>query len=294
MTTVGVVGGLSVDHLVTEGAGVRFNCLGGPALFAALGSHTVAGVEIRVCTVIPDDEPRFMEQLAAFGVDLTHCTSTTAANRLWILNSPQGRRIIATAAPDGLEQSNDATAEPAPSFFRGLDGLLLSSPASGLHPGLAPPVTAVDPHQVEAHNRGLEYWQEIAASATVLLPSRVQVASFHPDPETALALLLAATGRPVIARLDADGILVMEPGRTTALQDREVRVVDSTGAGDASAAAITAALARGEDLATAAAFGISAARLVLSDWGHLGLTAGIRLDEPFSSITITHKENKVV
>jgi sugar/nucleoside kinase (ribokinase family) len=300
MTTVGVVGGLSVDHLVTEGAGVRFNCLGGPALFAALGSHTVAGVEIRVCTVIPDDEPRFMEQLAAFSVDLTHCTSTTAASRLWILNSPQGRRIIATAAPyglelaDGQEQSNDATAEPTPSFFRGLDGLLLSSPASGLRPGLAPPVTAVDPHQAEAHNRGLEYWQEIAASATVLLPSRVQVASFHPDPETALALLLAATGCPVIARLDADGILVMEPGRTTAMQDPEVRVVDTTGAGDASAAAITAALARGEDLATAAAFGISAARLVLSDWGHLGLTAGIRLDEPFSSITITHKENKVV
>jgi sugar/nucleoside kinase (ribokinase family) len=300
MTTVGVVGGLSVDHLVTEGAGARFNCLGGPALFAALGSHTVAGVEVRLCTELPDDEPRFTEQLAAVGVDLTHCTRTTAASRLWILNSPQGRRIIGTAAPDGLElvggqeQPKDATASPAPSFFRGLAGLLLSSPASGLDPRLTPPVTAVDPHQVEAHSRGLEYWQEIADAATVLLPSRVQLASLHPDPETAAALLLAATGCPVIARLDVDGILVVEPGRTSAVRDPEVRVVDTIGAGDASAAAITAALARGEDLATAAAFGTSAARLVLADWGHRGLTGGIRLDEPFSSITITNKENKVV
>lgn len=300
MTTVGVVGGLSVDHLITEGAGARFNCLGGPALFAALGALAVAGASVRLCTALPDDEPRFAELLTAAGVDLAMCTRTTSAHRLWILNSPQGRRIVSTASPDGLELADDqaqpdrAKATPGPSFFDGLDGLLLSSPMGDPTERLSAPVTAVDPHQREALRRGLKYWQDIALAATVLLPSRVQLASVHPDPETAAGILFNATGCPIIARLDSDGLLVVQPGQTTSVRDPKARVVDTIGAGDASAAAITAALARGEDLTTAAAFGASAARLVLSDWGHLGLTRRIRLDKPFSSITITNKENKVV
>ncbi|WP_026554334.1 carbohydrate kinase family protein [Arthrobacter sp. 35W] len=290
MTTLGIEGGLTVDHLVTEGTGTRFRCLGGPGLFAALGALVVAGTQVRLHAQLPDDEPRFEALLRRTGVDIRFCLRTPKALRLWILNSTEGRRILPTSSPDGLELAGthldpDSGDDAGPSgFFEGLDGLLLSSPRLPLHALKRAPVVGVDPDQRAAMLLGFDYWMALAEQATVLLPSRVQLRQIHDDARDAARMLATRTGRPVIARLDSDGLLVIDGGQAWTVQDPEVRVVDTIGAGDASAAAIVAALASGSSLIESAAFGASAARLVLSDWGHDGLLLDGPLTRPYENL----------
>ena len=92
----------------------------------------------------------------------------------------------------------------------------------------------------------------------------------------------------MIARLDRDGMVVITADGEWTVRDPDVQVVETTGAGDSSAGAIVAAWTAGADLATAAAYGVSVARLALSDWGHEGLLTE-PLTEPFPAITITRK-----
>jgi len=103
MTDVGISGGLSIDHVVTAPTGARFDQLGGPGLYAALGASLVAGSRVRLHTALPRSTPAFTRTLRAAGVDLTSCSEVPEVPRLWILHSAQGRRIVPTTPPPGLE-----------------------------------------------------------------------------------------------------------------------------------------------------------------------------------------------
>jgi sugar/nucleoside kinase (ribokinase family) len=296
--TVGIVGGLSVDHLVREPADIRFpasreaarfHCLGGPGLYCALGARLVAGTAVRLLADLPVAAPAFTDVLGEAGVDLTNCGSTPDVPRVWILTSARGRRIVPLDAPAGSEFDAGHDPGPAPppvgeAFRAGLDGLLYSSPGR-LEP--APTLTGVDPDQRLVLRHGMEYWQSIASRPGVLLPSRVQLASVAPDPRAAARELAVHLRMPVVARLDVDGMHAVDPaGARWSITDDAVEVVETTGAGDASAAAIVAALAQGADLPTAAAYGVSAARIALSDWGCDALLAASPLTAPLDGIRI--------
>ena len=301
MTLVGVHAGLSVDHLVSEPAGAQFSCPGGPALFAALGARLVTGTDVRVSCPLPQDDPRFARIFDKLGVERRHCHQVPTVPRLWILNSARGRRIIAQDAPTGTElgeqgrepeegQSNeDPLPSPTAGFEAGLDGLVASSPAE--RPAAdATTVVGVDPHQTLVAQEGLRHLRRVVSARSVLLPSRVQLTLLDRDPRRAARSLAAGLGLPVIARLDVDGSYVVTADGVWSVQDRAVTVVETTGAGDASAAAVVAALAAGADLVEAALFGTSNARIALADWGHAALAAGTPLSRPFPDIT-TRKEN---
>jgi sugar/nucleoside kinase (ribokinase family) len=268
--TVGIVGGLSVDHLVREPVGVRFHCLGGPGLYAALGARLVAGTAVRLLADLPADTPAFTVVLRNAGVDLTHCRGTPDVPRVWILTSARGRRIVSLDAPAGSEFDTGGDRDPAQppvgeAFRTGLGGLLYCSP-SRLEP--TPTLTGVDPDQRLVLRHGMEYWQSIRSDPGVLLPSRVQLATVAPDPTAAARELAIRLRMPVVARLDADGMHAVDPnGSQWSITDHDAEVIETTGAGDSSAAAIVAALAHGADLPTAAAYGMSTARVALSGWG---------------------------
>ena len=288
-STVGVVGGLSVDHLVREPAGARFHCLGGPGLYAALGARLVAGTDVRLLADLPAAEPRFADVLGQAGVELTHCRSTPDVPRVWILTSARGRRIVPLEAPAGTEFDTGDDPEPrlppvSPDFRHGLGGLLYCAPD---RIEATPARTGVDPDQRLVLQHGMRYWQSIAVPHGVLLPSRVQLASVAADPRAAARSLATRLGVPVVARLDVDGMHAVDPaGGEWSITDDRVEVVETTGAGDASAGAIVAALAQDADLPTAAAYGISAARVTLSAWGCEGLLAGGPLPEPLAGIRV--------
>jgi sugar/nucleoside kinase (ribokinase family) len=179
---------------------------------------------------------------------------------------------------------------PSERFLAGADGVLFCSPPALPDTG-ANLLVAVDPDQRYVRAHGDDYWRAVAVPGGVLLPSRVQLAGVDADPRRAARRLVATTGVRVIARLDADGMLAVDTdGRRWTVTDDNVRVVDTTGAGDASAGAIAAALNAGADLATAAAYGVSAARIVLSDWGHVALARADRLTAPLPGIRVVDVE----
>lgn len=290
MTVVGVRGGLSVDHLVHAGAGVRFDELGGPGLFGALGAGLVAGTQIRLYARLPDDEPRFAKLFQELGFDTSASVREPTAMRLWILNSQQGRRIVTTSStgPVELEGGTESADDPDDVPVTGeIDGLLDSSPLE--RPVVAEAVrVGVDPHQLPLQAEGPDYLRRVSPPNALVLPSRVQLRLIDPDPLAAARGIQARFGLDVIARLDRDGMVVITSDGEWTVRDPDVQVVETTGAGDSSAGAIVAAWTAGADLATAAAYGVSVARLALSDWGHEGLLTE-PLTEPFPAITITRK-----
>ncbi|MEU0068761.1 PfkB family carbohydrate kinase [Streptomyces sp. NPDC006332] len=297
MTLVGVHAGLSVDHLVTEPVGARFSCPGGPALFAALGARLVAGTHVRVSCPLPEDDHRFARIFDGFGIDRIHCHQVPTVPRLWILNSARGRRIVTqdtTAGteletPDQRPEPQDRPPAPTAGFEDGLDGLVASSPTE--RPAANPDTrVGLDPHQVLVADQGLEYLRRVVSATTVLLPSRVQLALLDVDPRRAARSLAAGLGLPVVARLDAEGSYVVADDGIWSVRDRAVTVVETTGAGDACAAAVVAALSAGADPVEAAMFGTSVARFALAGWGHEALAAATPLARPLPDIT-TRKEN---
>ena len=77
------------------------------------------------------------------------------------------------------------------------------------------------------------------------------------DAETIAGRLLASS-RSVVLTLGGDGVVVADASGVTRLPAKKVTVVDTTGAGDAFAGALAAALATGSDLNTAVLKGIDA------------------------------------
>ncbi|MGO4689188.1 PfkB family carbohydrate kinase [Glaciibacter sp. 2TAF33] len=291
--TVGVSGGLSVDHLVVAPTGARFNQLGGPGLYAALGARLVDGAAVRLSADVPRDDPRFDQLFTELGIDHTQCAYVGSASRLWILNSDQGRRIVFTSAQGNVEleteestvESFDFASVPA-AFYRGLDGLLESSP-DRLPPTEATTIVGIDPHQLRVLSGGLDYLREVSPERAVILPSRVQLTLIDNDPKAAARTIATTLGSPVVARLDREGMYVVSEDGTWSVHDNDVTVYETTGAGDSSAAAIIAALSGGADLVTAAMLGVSVARLAVADWGHLVLSGATPLINPFNGITAT-------
>jgi ribokinase len=88
-----------------------------------------------------------------------------------------------------------------------------------------------------------------------------------PADAQAIARRLLATSKSVVITLGADGVIVADADGITHLEAEHVRVVDTTGAGDAFAGALAAALAARKDLAEAVRVGIAAGSAAVQ---HLG------------------------
>ena len=79
-----------------------------------------------------------------------------------------------------------------------------------------------------------------------------------PADAVTIAERLLATSRSVVITLGADGVVIGEPAGVSRLDAERVTVVDTTGAGDAFAGVLAAALAGGANLVDAAKAGIAA------------------------------------
>jgi ribokinase len=88
-----------------------------------------------------------------------------------------------------------------------------------------------------------------------------------PADAATIARRLLETSKSVVITLGADGVVVGDSNGVTHLDAERVTVVDSTGAGDAFAGALAAALAAGSGLADAARAGLAAGTAAVQ---HLG------------------------
>ncbi len=295
MSTVGIDGGLSVDHLVRVGEAPHFFEVGGPGLFAALGARLVNGTKVMLRSALPSSVPEFREVLTAADVDLSLCGVARDVPRVWMLDSPEGRRLVLTGPPDGLEIAEADEAPVARSTVRtkgfpSLDALLLCSPLRLPADVKNALVVGVDPEQRKTNAKSLSYWKRMTIpQKTVLLPSRVQLASVDEDSFRAVLRLHEILNVPIIAKLDVDGAFAVDESGAWHVHDEAVQVVETTGAGDAMAGAALAAIASGCDIATATALGVSVARLALSDWGAGGLINSQPLTRPLRGVRTRRK-----
>ncbi len=295
MTTLGIEGGLSVDHLVRVGEAPHFFQLGGPGLFSALGARLVTGTKVMLRTALPSSVPQFSEVLMAAEVDLSLCDAVRDVPLVWMLDSPEGRRVVLTGPRDGLEiaevdEPPAARSSAKTKLFPSLDALLLCSPLRLPADAKNAVVVGVDPEQRKTNAKSLSYWKRLTIpQRTVLLPSRMQLASVDEDAFRAVLRLHEILNVPVIAKLDVDGAFAVDESGAWHVHDEAVRVVETTGAGDALAGAVLAAIASGRDIATATALGVSVARLALSDWGAGGLMNSRPLTRPLSGVRTRRK-----
>ena len=137
--------------------------------------------------------------------------------------------------------------------------------------------------------RGMRVPEERTARLLKLRPllhlnraEALQMAHTGSLPE-AVSSLSAATGRPVVATLGADGAMVSEPGKPPLHIPGvpAVRVVDTIGAGDAHAGAVMLALSRGKSLADAAAFANKVSAHVVAQEGAVLEDGAVLLETPF-------------
>jgi ribokinase len=95
----------------------------------------------------------------------------------------------------------------------------------------------------------------------VLTPNALEAAAIggERDPVAAGRAIARRTRAPVLVTVGADGALLVDGDRVTALPAPAVEVVDTTGAGDAFNGVLAAALAGGDDLEDAARRAVEAA-----------------------------------
>lgn len=253
---VAVEGGLTVDHLVTEGASAHFSVPGGPGLYACLGAaaalrHSGDDAAVRLLWPLSPHAHATIELLKDALIDLSHCPSGPALPRLWILNSAEGRRVLPTAAPvhghelsENIDSAEKEQWQPSLGALTGVDVLLRSAPARPATNVPGQTIVVIDPDQRVIAAGGMTAFVTLSQGAHVLCPSRVQLSLIGPDPVQAALALRESTQRAVVARLDADGCLVLpsEGGAWRVWHERAV-VVDTTGAGDSHAGALAASLA---------------------------------------------------
>ncbi|TDE95001.1 carbohydrate kinase family protein [Occultella glacieicola] len=293
MRTVLVDGGLSRDHLVTVGQPPRFDEPGGPGVYASLAAvlavsllrhRSAESMQVALSTTLPRADEDIRAVLAGAGVDLSLCVDGPAIPKLWILNSPQGRRIVRTAASataHELDETDDlGTAPPAQLGATAPDVLLRCAPTRALE-GRRPAVTLVDPDQQSLAVGGWDYVAELTPRTDVYLPSRVQLTQLGADPVEAAWELRRRTGRSVVARLDAEGSLVLPPGGGAwRVAAGTVDVEETTGAGDSHAGALAAALAQpGTTLVDATLIATAAVAHNLAAPGIAGLIGGDEITE---------------
>lgn len=286
---VGVVGGCSVDHVVRVPDGVRFDLPGGPGLFASIGAKLTFGSagEVRFGGSLPEDAPELDAAFSAAEVDLAWAPRRGRAARLWILDSREGRRVLHTRPTSSelsdADEHDTMLRAPEVGFAKGLDALLLCAPSS--LPGIdiaASTLVAADPDQTAISSRGWEYLEELGSRAQILLPSRVQLAQLAalddqtPDPEGIALRIRERTGMSVVARVDADGAIVVDDDATPRrVSAAAVEVVDTTGAGDSHAGALVAAFLQSGDLFEAARVAAQVVTHTLAGWGPEGALAAL-------------------
>jgi sugar/nucleoside kinase (ribokinase family) len=270
-----VVGYLSVDTVV-QADGRTDRVAGGAGLYAALGA-AAAGAPVELCASVgPDFPDDWLSALAGEGIGLTLVEHRDGPSRFaHIRHGADGRRESTHYADPAWWQASERHAPEIPADLSGF-GLVVACPmpAAMLQTLLlraaesAVPVVA-DVSEAVAEREGGAILA-LLPLLDIFAPSREETRLLLPglgDDDAARAL--AALGPSVIQKRGADGVFVVEAGARSAwhLPALATRVVDPTGAGDASVGAIGAARLSGGDLGDSASTGLRTGALAVSGHG---------------------------
>jgi ribokinase len=268
-----VLGSINVDLIVNAGSlpapgetvtGGSFSRSGGGkgANQAVAASRAGADVALVGGTGRDDFGTSARKGLGACGIDVSGVAETDEATGIALITvDPQGRNQIAVAsgANSALEPEDAARLVKE----RTAPGSVLAM-TNELEDAVNRAAIAAVPAQARllldpAPARRIP--SEILQRGPVLTPNADEAAALtgETDPEGAARVLQALTSAPVVVTLGASGALVLADGRTTVIEARPVEVVDTTGAGDALAGTLAAAMAAGHDIVESTRLAVDAA-----------------------------------
>jgi ribokinase len=276
---IGVVGYLSLDEIVIDGAG-RSGVPGGAALYAALGA-LAGGVRVLLGAAGGADFPdTVLEALATMGVDLSAVVRRDRPTRRaglvygpdWQRESGHYRRDEWHAATRALTPPclPDGTAPPVVVLTAmpadALERQIAWARAHGAH-------VVVDTSDVFAA-REAQRVLELIRRVDLFAPSREETRRLLPglDDDAALAALGGLCPR-VVQKRGAEGLALVSRAYPSALRRPTLAapVVDPTGAGDACVGALGAGVARGFDDPALLALGLEVAARAVAGFGPEGL-----------------------
>ncbi|MHA1264367.1 MAG: carbohydrate kinase family protein [Candidatus Helarchaeota archaeon] len=141
--------------------------------------------------------------------------------------------------------------------------------------------------------KGLSFIEPILFNTDIFFPSKIEVALLLPqisDLEFAAQFFIKKYGiSTVVIKLGGNGCLLASPNRVNVINGFKVKVVDTTGAGDAFAAAFTVGIHRGWDLEKCAVFANAAGALTVT---RVGARTALATQEEIDTFLITHRRKK--
>ena len=279
---VATIGWLTVDDIVLTDGTCRLAVRGGGALYSAVGAriwsdsvgiHSVAG------------RPHFAEtrrQIEARGIDATGVGRTDGNGlELWLLHESEihKQQVPKLTSTNAIEL--DALRGPLPQAYAGARAFHIApqGPESGL--ANAKKIAALSPRPVATMDILADEFIDASAyrdlaflsHLTAFMPSETEIERIWRPSSIEGWLVENAEfyGCNMIAKLGERGSLVCEAttGALTHVPAFPVRVVDTTGAGDAYCGGFVAGLAAGHPLVTCAAMATVSASYVVEACGAL-------------------------
>ncbi len=251
-----VVGYLSIDTISTDGTTIT-DAPGGAALYAALGARA-AGASVSVVASIGEDYPvQWLEMMTRLGLDVSHVRRRQGlTRRARLVNLADGGRVSAHHDEQSWWERTFALA-PGSGKYPDADWLVLAP----MPPELAREVVLSARCPVIADTSAA-----YAGKDTGLLMALVsQIACFAPSLEETRLLLpgldddaalrrLAASGPDVVQKRGANGLALCaaRDGSISLVPPVPAKLLDPTGAGDATVGALAAGRAQGLSLHAAA------------------------------------------
>jgi D-beta-D-heptose 7-phosphate kinase/D-beta-D-heptose 1-phosphate adenosyltransferase len=254
----------------------------GGAANVAANIASLGGAPLLIGVVGPDPSAEILETVVtgvAMELMVRRDGRTTAKTRF----VADGRHLLRLdmECPDSLDAADERElCARLPALVKRADAVVISDYAKGaVTPMLAALLIRLAklngiPVVVDAKQPAAQYFH----GATVIKPNLKEIAAalgMQEPPQTDKDVVRAATllwskskGTPYILLTRGEkGMCLVGDEGAMKVEPHAVKEVDVTGAGDTVAAALTMALARGEDIIEAAHFANAAAAVVVTKWG---------------------------
>lgn len=263
------VGLLTVDDIVHPDGRTEMGTIGGAALYAAVGAR-FAGVRGTVGSRLGRGFPSAaVEHLGRAGIATSFVEVDTPAVHQWALYEVDGsRRYVLRPSSGGLDELS-----PDPAAYRVPGNATVHiAPMPLAHQrrwvaALDGRRVTLDPHFDCCAERP-EAVLALVPRVAAFLPSELEARRLGFDDPVAAVREFRSRGVPVAAvKLGADGCVVAFDDGVWHVPALRATVRDVTGAGDAFCGGFAAALARGDDVLTAARWATAAASFVVETVG---------------------------
>jgi sugar/nucleoside kinase (ribokinase family) len=279
-----VAGNLTLDDTVSPD-GAHAAAPGGDALYASLGIRAWSLTPVLLTLVGADYPAPYLERIAAAGVDVSHIRQTEGPTVHYrVTNRADGSRLYEwISSEDRLLLTSPEAGDFGPTRGGPLEGAawlhVAAMPIEAQEVAVAAGRAAGVPVSLDPHEEfviGFERRLAGLVEGVAFMPSELEARLLFPDIKAddgvafgyAAAEQLDAWGPTlVVIKLGALGSVVRVDGRSAHVQAPTVRVVDSTGAGDAYCGGFIAGWVATRSIEVAAACGTVAAGETMGAFG---------------------------